>query len=455
MTLMRAARVLAILAWSLAILVAAGQALANRTPSERATPTGCAAYNPGAPFDLRVVPNRTWGIVPFEVEFTLAITSGSDSVITARWDFDGDGLADATGLETGCVFSEALSYEVVAEVETAASGLVTRSTTIEAHSALMSITFDDGNESVHRVAYPLLASRGIEGTAYVVTNWMNGGYYLSWDDLTELYEAGWDIGSHTLTHKDLTRVDSLTLDYELSESRTQLQAHGFPGRNFSVPFGACSWTVIRAAKRHYESCRGWKGLNPRLEETDPYLLFWDVTADWQPLSYYTHQIDSVATYGGWYILNNHIVYEHCNGTATCVSSQMLADVLDYALGHRVKILTVDQALASRSAPAAEKGLRIAPPRDRESLALAVEGTGGAALPVTVRFSAGRAGGRVSVYDVAGRMVKSLGSVRAGGHGTATWEGRSDDGGRVSAGCYFCVLETDDNRLIARKVMVVK
>lgn len=451
---MQAVRSLAVIAWGLTAILAAGPAGASRPPSERAEPTGCAAFNPDAPLDVRVVPSRTWGIVPFEVEFALAVTSGSDSIVTASWDFDGDGLTDATGLEASCVFSEALPHQVIARIQAAATGLLERSATIEAHSALMSLTFDDGQESVHRLAYPLMASRDIQGTAYVVTTWMRGGYYLSWENLTELFEAGWDIGSHTLTHRNLTEVDSLTLDWELSESKEQLQAHGFPGRNFSVPFGACSWTVIRAAKRHYESCRGWKGLNPRLEDTNPYLLVWEVTADWRPLDYYTDQIDSVITYGGWYILNNHIVYEYCNGVPNCVTTQMLADVIDYATEHRVKILTVDQALEARSGQTAQ-GLTISPRRGPEGLALTIEGAGGAGFPISVRFSAAGTGARVNVYDVAGRMVRNLASVRAGASGSVTWDGRTSSGAQAAAGCYFCVLETDDDRLVARKVVVTR
>jgi peptidoglycan/xylan/chitin deacetylase (PgdA/CDA1 family) len=395
-------------------------------------------------------------VVPFEVKFTLAVTSGSDSLIEAHWDFDADGLPDATGFAVSHVFTEAVSHEVAAEIETAANGVVTRLAAVEAYSALMSLTFDDGQESIYSLAYPLFTSRGVAATVYVVPTWMNGGWYLSWDNLTELYEAGWDIGSHTLTHKNLTQVDSLTLHFELSESRAQLQARGFPARHFSVPFGACSWTVIDAARQYYESCRGWKGLNPRLEETDPYLLTWDVTANFRPLDYYTGQIDSVITYGGWYILNNHIVSLDCYSVTTCVTRQMLSDVIDYALEQRVKILTIDQALQSRFLGADADD---PPGTDRPApvlLELAIGQGSVAAFPVTVRFGvSGRTDADLSIFDVAGRVVRNLTHLTGEGRGSAAWDGRNDDGAPVAAGCYFCVLATADNRLVAKKLVVVR
>jgi hypothetical protein len=60
---------------------------------------------------------------------------------------------------------------------------------------------------------------------------------------------------------------------------------------------------------------------------------------------------------------------------------------------------------------------------------------------------------VAVYDVAGRRVSTLadGEYSAGSH-PVSWNGRSDDGGRLSSGAYFVKLEAGEHRSL-RKVLL--
>jgi hypothetical protein len=63
--------------------------------------------------------------------------------------------------------------------------------------------------------------------------------------------------------------------------------------------------------------------------------------------------------------------------------------------------------------------------------------------------------RVSVYNVAGQRVRTLmnGVQEAGNHSLA-WDGRDDAGKHVSAGVYFCALESESG-LLSRKMILVK
>jgi peptidoglycan/xylan/chitin deacetylase (PgdA/CDA1 family) len=435
------------------VLAAANSAGASKTPVDPVQPTGCAS-GPGATFDAGITVSRQWGIVPFEVQLEAAVVAGYDPAIDVAWDFDGDSLADASGLVVEHTFTEPVDQGVTAWFSTQSHGTFTRSATISGYTALMSITFDDGQQSVYTDAFPILAARGLTATVYVVPTWMDWNWYLTWGNLHELQDSSWDIASHTLTHPNLTEVDSATLHFELSESKAVLQARGFPAKHFAVPYGACNWTVVDATRLYYESCRGWKGLNPPLDDTDPYLLKWDVTARTKPLSAYTQMIDSVASYGGWYILNNHLVYPNCYDINTCVTNQMFANILDYALQHRIKILNIDQALASRDGDA----LRSPPPAGPSSagqLVLTVERSARFGLPVAISFTVPSGlGAEVGIYDVTGRRVRALAAVRAGQH-TIAWEGDNDFGAPVASGVYFCVLATADGRVAARKVIVAR
>ena len=66
-----------------------------------------------------------------------------------------------------------------------------------------------------------------------------------------------------------------------------------------------------------------------------------------------------------------------------------------------------------------------------------------------------AGVQICIYDVAGRLVRTLdlGTKLAGSYlsreGAAYWEGRNDMGERVSSGVYFYRLEVGDYRTTRR------
>ena len=63
---------------------------------------------------------------------------------------------------------------------------------------------------------------------------------------------------------------------------------------------------------------------------------------------------------------------------------------------------------------------------------------------------------VAVYDISGRMVKTLkrGEVEAGTH-RVKWEGRNSYGNRVSRGIYFCRLKTGKNESVKKMVILWK
>jgi peptidoglycan/xylan/chitin deacetylase (PgdA/CDA1 family) len=69
------------------------------------------------------------------------------------------------------------------------------------------ISFDDNWRSALTVARPLLDKHGFVGVAFVISSSVGANERkLTWDDCKQLAEAGWEIGSHTKTHENLTYV---------------------------------------------------------------------------------------------------------------------------------------------------------------------------------------------------------------------------------------------------------
>jgi peptidoglycan/xylan/chitin deacetylase (PgdA/CDA1 family) len=99
------------------------------------------------------------------------------------------------------------------------------------------LTFDDGSESTYSAALPILQRYGFTGVSYVVLNYIGIPRYMTVEQIRALYAAGWEIGSHGLSHIDLTSSPRKQ-EAEVSESRKRLEKWlGVPVTSFAYPFG--------------------------------------------------------------------------------------------------------------------------------------------------------------------------------------------------------------------------
>jgi len=100
------------------------------------------------------------------------------------------------------------------------------------------LTFDDGGETVFTNALPILQKYGFTGSAYIVYNYVGISAHMNADQIRALYAAGWEIGSHSISHMDLTVRTDRQMD-EIVDSRAKLQTLlGVPILTFAYPYGA-------------------------------------------------------------------------------------------------------------------------------------------------------------------------------------------------------------------------
>jgi peptidoglycan/xylan/chitin deacetylase (PgdA/CDA1 family) len=134
---------------------------------------------------------------------------------------------------------------------------------------VVAVTFDDAYLSELTLAKPLLDAVGYPATVYAPTAYLDspgqplkwdgieqwhGGEHehellpMSWDQLGELAEAGWEIGSHTRTHPHLTTLDDETLREELVRSREEVEQRlGRACPTLAYPYGDHDERVVQAA----------------------------------------------------------------------------------------------------------------------------------------------------------------------------------------------------------------
>ena len=122
------------------------------------------------------------------------------------------------------------------------------------------ITFDDGYESVHRHAFPLLRQYGFPATLFVYTDFVGAGDALRWSQMKEMADSGLvDIQSHSKSHRNLIerlagetderyRIN-LTAEMQVPRDLIQRQLEGVKVRHIAYPYGDANATVTDAATR--------------------------------------------------------------------------------------------------------------------------------------------------------------------------------------------------------------
>ncbi|HEX7479657.1 MAG TPA: polysaccharide deacetylase family protein [Polyangiales bacterium] len=132
-------------------------------------------------------------------------------------------------------------------------------------SRRIALSFDDGLRSLATHARPVLSALGAPATLFLTTGYVGRDNHwpsqpesaprlpmMSWDELAQLKQAGWDIEAHTTTHPDLRTLDTGALERELCEPiDTIAQQLGHTPALFAYPYGYFDERVRLATARHY------------------------------------------------------------------------------------------------------------------------------------------------------------------------------------------------------------
>jgi peptidoglycan/xylan/chitin deacetylase (PgdA/CDA1 family) len=134
------------------------------------------------------------------------------------------------------------------------------------HPRTVAVTFDDSYRSVRELGRPVLDELGWPATVFVPTayagaedprGWAGTGHWLetehagelmpmSWDELGELQDAGWEIGSHTVTHPHLPEIGDAELAAELRDSAAEIERRLGGCRTIAYPYGDHDERVVAA-----------------------------------------------------------------------------------------------------------------------------------------------------------------------------------------------------------------
>ena len=152
------------------------------------------------------------------------------------------------------------------------------------------LTFGNAPKSQYTYAKPILDKYGFNASFFIVCDWIpsdnsdkeeddENSEDMTWQEIVTLHKEGYDIEAKSFNHKDLTKLSTSDLDFEVGESKMCLADHNINSRVFGTPYGK-GWdnsTVIDTIAKYYDfaitgfsnlmylNCDGW---NNDQEEKD-------------------------------------------------------------------------------------------------------------------------------------------------------------------------------------------
>jgi peptidoglycan/xylan/chitin deacetylase (PgdA/CDA1 family) len=153
------------------------------------------------------------------------------------------------------------------------------------YGGCVAITFDDGFKNIHEYALPVLHRYGFTATIFLVPHYCGKnnswpsqwtsiprGPLLSWVEIGEMGKYGIDVGAHTLTHPDLTKMPLSQAEEEITQSKKIIEDHvGTEIRMFAYPYGRYDSGIREIVRKHFAgACTTRLGRNDAF--SDPYGL---------------------------------------------------------------------------------------------------------------------------------------------------------------------------------------
>lgn len=133
------------------------------------------------------------------------------------------------------------------------------------------ISFDDGDISVYKNAFPIMQKYNFVGVAYLVSTYLETPGYMSYRQVKDLIKGGWEIGSHTARHQDLSTSSSL--DTEIIGSKADLEKYlGIEINSFAYPFGKYNQNSMEKVSEWYSNAVGL-GASITQKESNLYYLW--------------------------------------------------------------------------------------------------------------------------------------------------------------------------------------
>jgi peptidoglycan/xylan/chitin deacetylase (PgdA/CDA1 family) len=203
---------------------------------------------------------------------------------------------------------------------------------------VITITFDDGWETIYSDALGLLQKHGIPTTQYVLSGTFNDQHYMSKEQVLSLQEHGHEIASHGIDHLDLANTSQRVLASEAVDSKRELETiTGRPIRHFASPYGSFSERSVGVIMQSYVTHRNTLASLPGVDEHDVNLPATFSKAN--IVAYTVRKHTDTKAHNAWLVITYHQIDDQ-NPSEYAVSAGDLEDQLALFGAAPARIMTI-------------------------------------------------------------------------------------------------------------------
>ncbi|MGH7204654.1 MAG: polysaccharide deacetylase family protein [Nitrospiraceae bacterium] len=112
------------------------------------------------------------------------------------------------------------------------------------------LTTDSSDASIYNHFFSVLREYGLTATIFILPLVVESKGMLTWDQIREMDQAGFTIGSHTLRHPWLPDLTDEEISHELCQSKVLIEREvGHPITTLAYPYGAFDQRVKQLARK--------------------------------------------------------------------------------------------------------------------------------------------------------------------------------------------------------------
>lgn len=201
------------------------------------------------------------------------------------------------------------------------------------------VMFDDGFQSTHDVAWPIMKDLGLTGNVAVTERYVGTPGYMPLDQLQQLYVAGWGMANHTKAHGQLGTMTPDEVRSSIADGYKYLVNNGMPedAKHLVYPGGSWNAAVLAECKRqNVRTSRRVGTVEYCTPDMGNMLLLpaWYVTRD-KTLASAKSMIDKVVERGGI----SYLTFHDLNNAPSLTEDWSIADftaLMQYAASKDVR-----------------------------------------------------------------------------------------------------------------------
>ena len=216
------------------------------------------------------------------------------------------------------------------------------------HGAMVTIMFDDGLATMFTVVRPIFNARGVKASFAVPVDWIetsyNGGLRLTWSQVLQLQQEGFEISSHPhglppFQSFDETMSESKIIT-EFEHEINTYKSHGITITTLTWPNHISCRLAREVAARYFKGARGEYGINAtnRTIFRTYEVRSMQMDAPYMNLRTIEDSILRAAAEGRWTILHRHQV--------STTDADTLGQLIDFIQSIHIPMVTFSQGLDS-------------------------------------------------------------------------------------------------------------